>query len=149
MFQELMLASEWNNADDALPVLNCAVEQWFRTENNTLPWRVHKSNNHHPGAQSFLRSQQSLSSSTISVYFMKPESLLSCHKNLGLFLFLNRRNAVHTLIPYFFKIHNNIILKPRIWLTKWSVLSRYSNQNSVCISERHHALYMNHPSHVP
>jgi len=57
------------------------------------------------------------------------------HKKLPLVLNLSLMNPVHTIKSCFFKNHSNIILPPA---------SRYSSQNSACISHLHHACYMSH-----
>jgi len=54
-------------------------------------------------------------------------------------------NPVHTLPPYFPKIHCNIFLPSRP--SNWSLPFRFSNQNIVFISHLPHACCMSRPSH--
>jgi hypothetical protein len=50
-------------------------------------------------------------------------------------------NPVHTLLPYFPKIHSNIIFPTTPWSYERSLPFRYSGQNFVCISYLSCVLY--------
>jgi len=51
----------------------------------------------------------------------------NAHKNLLLDPILNQMNLLHTLAPYFFKVHFNIILPSMPRSLKWSVPFRFSD----------------------
>jgi len=52
---------------------------------------------------------------------------------------LNHMNPIHTLPPYFHKIHSNIIYLSMPRFSAWSFSFRRSNQNFVSISYLSHA----------
>jgi len=58
-------------------------------------------------------------------------------------------HPVHTFLPYFPKIHFNIIFPSTPRYSEWSLPFRFSDQNVVCISRLSHACYMSRPSHAP
>jgi hypothetical protein len=60
--------------------------------------------------------------------------------------FLSQMNPVHTLSPYFFKSHFNIILRYTPMSSEWSLLFRLSNQNVARIF--HLPMCAIHPAHV-
>jgi len=67
------------------------------------------------------------------------------HKDLLLVPIISQINPVHTLPPYFPTIHSNIILPSMPRSYKWSLSFRFSNQNTVCISQLSHVCYMPTP----
>jgi hypothetical protein len=56
-------------------------------------------------------------------------------------------HTVHTLPPYFSKIHSNIILPSTLKYSEWSLSFWFSNQNFLCVSSLSHACYMPRPCH--
>jgi hypothetical protein len=92
-----------------------SIWSWGNYTVQSLPWRA----NSHSANQEILLLWQNPSFITIF--------LTACHW----FLFLSQINPGHNLPSYVFKIHFNIILPIMLRFSKWSLLSRFSNQNVV------------------
>jgi hypothetical protein len=70
------------------------------------------------------------------------------HKSLTLNLVLSQFSSVHIFALYFPNIHFNIIFLTTIRSSITSPLFRFSDQNSVYISQFSHAFYMFRPSQL-
>jgi hypothetical protein len=51
-------------------------------------------------------------------------------------------NQIHMILPYFLKIHFNIILPSKPGSSKWFLPFKLSDQNVICISHVSYACYM-------
>jgi hypothetical protein len=95
------------------------------------------------GAESFVRSRQSLGYWRISQYFMELEGSLLYSQEL-----VTRSYLVHTTPTYFSRIQFNIILPPRSKYFYFSLLLWLSHQNPTNIYLLH-VCYIPCPSHPP
>jgi hypothetical protein len=59
---------------------------------------------------------------------MEPEVAVPCSQEPATGTPLSEISPVHTLPPYFRKIHLNVILPPTPSFPKWSFLSRFSDK---------------------
>jgi len=80
---------------------------------------------------------------------MEPQSLLPCSQEPATGPILSQNNLVHTLTTYFSKIHSNICFPSMPRSSEQSSPFRFSDQNTVCMSNFSHACYMPHPSKPP
>jgi hypothetical protein len=94
-----------------------------------------------------LRSQQPLSQE-ISRLVWNPKGHYRVQKRPPLILILSQMLSVHTLLPYFPKLHSNIIFLSTPMVSEWSLPFRISNQKfyEFFLS---HACYIHLPSRPP
>jgi len=71
---------------------------------------------------------------------MEPEGSLPCSQELV--PILSHMYPVHTLPPYFFKIHSNIIHLAMPRSSEWSLPIRFSYQNLLYVSHLPYVCYM-------
>jgi len=80
--------------------------------------------------------------------FIEPKRPFYVYKSLSLVpvTILNQMNPIHNFSPYFSMIYSNTIFPSMPWSSEWSLLFRFTYQNSVSISHLSHACHI--PSHL-
>jgi len=85
-------------------------------------------------------------SKEISRLLWNPNVHYRVHNSLPLFPTLSQMNPVHILPSYFFQTHYNIIFPFILRSSEWSLLFRFSDKNSKCVS--HLPMHATCPAHL-